>query len=86
MCRPHGWADLWLALAGAGAALALGALVAALTAPAALAGVLWALTGAGAAVFALSLFGYLTQRRDHGRELGELEEELLRLRRPAPMT
>jgi hypothetical protein len=58
--------DLWLALAGTGAALGVGALVAALTVPAALAGVMWALTGAGAAVFALCLFGYLTQRRDQG--------------------
>jgi hypothetical protein len=81
-CKRGGWADLWLALAGAGAALGVGALVA-LTVPAALAGVMWALTGAGAAVFALCLFGYLTQRRDQGQEISELEKDLM-LRRPGP--
>lgn len=78
-CKPSGWADLWLALAGAGAALAAGALVGALTLPAALAGtrdVLWALTGAGVVIFALCLFGYLTQRNDHGKEISELEKDL----------
>lgn len=82
-CRPSGWTDLWLALVGAGAALAVGALVAALTVPAALAGSMWALTGAGAAIFALCLFGYLTQRRNQGREISELEKDLM-LRRPEP--
>jgi FtsH-binding integral membrane protein len=82
-CRPNGWADLWLALAGAGSALAVGTLVAALTVAAAVAGVMWALTGAGAVVFALCLFGYLAQRRDLGREISELEKDLM-LRRPGP--
>lgn len=84
-CRPSGWAELWLALAGAGAALAVGALVVALTAPAALADVMWALTGAGTAVFALCLLGYLTQRREQEREISELEKDL-KLRRPRDVT
>ena len=78
-CRPSDWADLWLALAGAGAALAAGALVGALTLPAALAGardVLWALFSAGVVIFALCLFGHLTQRHDHGKEISELEKDL----------
>ena len=75
-CKPGGWADLWLYGAGAGAALATAALVGVLTLPSTLSGtrdVLWALTAAGAAIFALCLFGYLTQRRDHAREIAELK-------------
>jgi hypothetical protein len=78
-CKPGGWAELWLAIAGAGAALAAGALVGALTLPVILSGtrdVLWALTAAGAAILALCLVGYLTQRRDHGKEISELKKDL----------
>jgi hypothetical protein len=76
-CKPCGWADLWLAGAGVGAALAAAALVGAMTLPATLSGtrdVLWALTAAGAAIFGLCLAGYLTQRRDHAREIEELRK------------
>ncbi len=82
-CKPSGWTDLWLTLAGAGATLAVGALVAALTIPAAAVGMMWALTAAGAVVFTLCLFAYLTQRRDRGRAISELEKDLM-LRRPGP--
>jgi hypothetical protein len=70
--KAGGWADLWLFGAGVGAALAVGAFVTALTLPAAQPGtrdVLWVLTGAGAVILVLCLVGYLTQRRDHGREI-----------------
>jgi hypothetical protein len=78
-CKPGGWADLWLAVAGAGAALAASTLVGALTLPVTLSGtrdVLWVLTAAGAAIFCLCMVGYLTQRRNHGKELGELKKDL----------
>ena len=55
-CKPSGWSDLWLTGVGAGAALAVGALVGALTLPATLTGtkdVLWTLTAAGALIFLL---------------------------------
>jgi hypothetical protein len=86
-CKPDGWADLWLAGLGAGAALAVGALVGALTLPATLSGtrdVLWVLTAAGAVVLVLCLIAYLTQRRGHGTEIGELKKDLeIRRRRAA---
>jgi hypothetical protein len=78
-CKPGGWADLWLAVAGAAAALGVSALVGALTLPSTLAGtvdVLWALLAAGAAIFCLCMIGYLTQRRNHGKEIGELKKDL----------
>jgi len=78
-CKPGGWADLWLAVAGAGAAMVVGALVGALTLPVTLSGtrdVLWVLTAAGAAIFFLCMVGYLTQRRNHGKEIGELKKDL----------
>jgi hypothetical protein len=78
-CKAGGWADLWLFGAGAGAALVAGALVTALTLPVNQSGtrdVLWVLTGAGVVVLLLCLVGYLTQRRDHGREISELKKDL----------
>jgi hypothetical protein len=78
-CEPGGWADLWLAGVGAGVAIAVAALVGLLTLPADLTGtrdVLWAVTVAGAVVFLLCLVGYFTQRRDHGKEIGELKKDL----------
>jgi hypothetical protein len=78
-CKRGGWADLWLAGVGVGAALAVGALVGALTLPITSSGVrdvLWALTVTGAVVFVLCLAGYLTQRREHGAEIGELRKDL----------
>jgi hypothetical protein len=78
-CKPSGWADLWLAGAGAGAALAAAALVGVLTmsvTPSGTRGVLWALTAAGTTVFALCLVGYLAHRRDHTREIRELRKDL----------
>lgn len=78
-CKAGGWADLWLFGGGVGGALAVGALVTAMTLPAAQPGtrdVLWVLTGAGAVILVLCLVGYLTQRRDHGREISELKKDL----------
>jgi hypothetical protein len=78
-CKPGGWADLWLAGVGAGIALATAALVGGLTLPVTLAGtrdVLWAVTAAGGVVFCLCLVGYLTQRRDHAKEISELKKDL----------
>jgi len=78
-CKPRGWADLWLAVAGAGVALAVGALVGALTLPvsvSAVRDVLWVLTAAGVAIFCLCMTGYLTQRHDHGKEIGALKKDL----------
>lgn len=85
-CKAGGWADLWLFGAGAGAALAGGALVTALTLPVAQSGVrdvLWVLTGAGAVVLVLCLVGYFTQRRDRGREISELKKDL-EIHKPRP--
>jgi hypothetical protein len=78
-CKPGGWADLWLAGVGAGVAVVMGALVGALTLPASMSGTrdaLWAVTGGGVVVLLLCLVGYLTQRRDHGREIAELRKDL----------
>jgi len=87
-CKPGGWADLWLAGVGVGAALATAALVGVLTLPVTLSGardVLWALIAAGAVILGLCLFGYLTQRRDHGREIAELKKDL-EIRKPKAPT
>lgn len=78
-CKPGSWADLWLAVAGAGAALAVSALIGALTLPVDLSGTkdaLWVLTAAGASIFCLCMIGYLTQRRSHAKEIGELKKDL----------
>jgi hypothetical protein len=78
-CKPGGWADFWLAGVGAGVALAVGALMGALTLPVVASGtrdVLWALTAAGIIVFVLCLVAYFTQRRDHGQEISELKRDL----------
>lgn len=69
-CIPSGWADLWLAAAGAAAALGVSALVGALTLPPTLPGtasMLWTLMAAGAAMFCLCMVGYVTQRRNPGK-------------------
>jgi hypothetical protein len=78
-CIPTGWADLWLAAAGAAAALGVSALVGALTLPSTLPGtasMLWTLMAAGAAIFFLCMVGYVTQRRNPGKEIGELKKDL----------
>jgi hypothetical protein len=78
-CTHRGWADLWLAGMGAAVAVATGALVGALTLPAAMSGTraaLWVATGCGVIVLLLCLFGYLGQRRDHGKEITELRKDL----------
>jgi peptidoglycan/LPS O-acetylase OafA/YrhL len=82
-CKRDGWADFWLAVAGAGAAVGGGALLAALTPPPPMSApvdVPWVLMGAGTAIFLLCMIGYLTQRRNHGSEIGELKKDLEILR------
>lgn len=86
-CKPGGWSDVWLTGVGAGVAVAIGALVGALTLPEAATGIrdaLWALTGGGVAVLLLCLLGYFSQRRDHGREIAELRKDLEN-RKPKPL-
>jgi hypothetical protein len=78
-CKPGGWADLWLAGVGVGAALAVGALVGALTLPPNLPGtrdVMWGLVVTGVVVLSLCVFAYFTQRRDRDAEIGELKKGL----------
>jgi hypothetical protein len=78
-CKRGGWADLWLAGVGVGAALAISAFVGALTLPATSSGcrdVLWALTATGAVAFVLCLAAYFTQRRQRGAEIRELRKDL----------
>jgi hypothetical protein len=77
--RSRDWTDLWLAAAGAAAALGVSALIGALTLPPALPGpvdVLWALVSAGTAIFCLCMIGYFTQRRHYAQELSELKKDL----------
>ena len=84
-CKPSGWADLWLAWLGVGAALAVGAFVVALTLPGSSSGtrdILWALTATGVVVLLLCLAGYLTQRHEHSSEIGQLRKDL-EIHRPA---
>ena len=79
-CKPSGWADLWLTGVGAGAALAVGALVGALTLPSSLSAtkdVLWTLTAAGGFVMLICLAAYLTQRGEHGKDISELKKDLM---------
>jgi hypothetical protein len=83
-CKPGGWADLWLAGAGAGGALLAAALVAALTLSTELSGIsdaMWAVTAAGAVTLALCLVGYLADHGDRGREIAQLGRDL-EIRRP----
>jgi hypothetical protein len=78
-CKPGGWADLWLAGAGAGVAILIGALVGALTVPTALSGTrdaLWAITGGGLIMLLLCLVGFFTQRPGQDREIAELRKDL----------
>jgi hypothetical protein len=78
-CKPGGWADLWLAGAGAGVAVLIGALVGALTVPTALSGTrdaLWVITGGGLIMLLLCLAGFFTQRSGHDREIAELRKDL----------
>jgi hypothetical protein len=78
-CRPGGWGELWLAGVGGGLAVAAATAVGALTLPPALTGiidVLWAVTVAGCVITTLCLVGYLSQRRDNGREIDELRKDL----------
>jgi len=86
-CKQGSWADLWLAGVGAGVAVSMGALVGALTLPAAMSGTrvaLWVATGCGLVVLLLCLFGYFGQRRDHGKEIAELRKDLEN-HKPRPM-
>ena len=73
------WADLWLAVAGAAAALCVSTLVGALTLPTVPSGttdILWTLTATGASIFTLCIIGYLTQRRNRRQAIGDLKKDL----------
>jgi len=78
-CKPKGWADLWLTGVGVGAALAVGALVGALTLASGLSSavrdVLWALTAMGAIVSVLCLTAYCSQRHEYGKEVDDLKKD-----------
>jgi len=83
-CRPGGWGELWLAGVGGGIAVAAATAIGALTLPptmTGLIGVLWVVTIAGSIIMVLCLVGYLSQRRDHGREIDELKKDL-EMRKP----
>jgi hypothetical protein len=83
-CRPGGWGELWLAGVGGGLAVAAATAVGALTLPLTLTGIinaLWVVTVAGSVIMVLCLVGYLSQRRDHGREIDELKKDL-EMRKP----
>lgn len=79
-CKQHGWADLWLAGAGAGAALAVAAFVGIWTLPQApepgARNVLLILMTLGALIAAICILAYLSQRRDRGKEINELKRDL----------
>ena len=79
-CKPHGWAELWLAGVGAGAGLAIAALVAIKTLPQApepgAKNVLWVLVALGTVAAVLCVFSYLGQRRHNAKEIDELRRDL----------
>jgi hypothetical protein len=84
-CDRGDWGELWLAGVGAGVAVAAAAGVGALTLPTTLTGlidVLWAVAAAGILVAVLCLIGYLTRRRDHASQIGELKKDL-EMRKPS---
>lgn len=78
-CQSGSWSDLWLAAAGAAAALGVSALIGALTLPSAMpgtVGTLWALMAAGTTIFCLCVTSYITQRCHHEKEIDELKKDL----------
>ena len=79
-CRPRGWADLWLAGVGAGAALAIAAVVGIKTLPqspeACARNVLWVLAALGIVAAGLCVLAYLGERRDHAKEIDEVRRDL----------
>ena len=79
-CRPSGWGDLWLAVAGIGGGLAAAALVTVIALPASVPGgdedILWMLVLLGCIVLALCLAAYCGQRHHHGQEISDLKKDL----------
>lgn len=78
-CQSGSWPDLWLAAAGAAAALGVSALIGALTLPSAMpgtVGILWALMAAGVTIFCLCVTSYITQQCHRGKEIDELKKDL----------
>ena len=88
-CSPRGMRELWMAFAGAAAGVAAAAAVGAITlSPNLTPGlhtILWILAGAATVVFAVSLFGYFSQRSEEVGSIADLKRDmLLHLRRPLP--
>lgn len=78
-CKPHGWSDLWLAVAGIGGGLSGAAVVTAIALPsnasAAEKDILWMLTLLGAVMLALCLIAYFSQRSHHAEEIDDLKKD-----------
>jgi hypothetical protein len=79
-CKQRGWAELWLAGAGAGATLAVGALVGIKTLPQApepgARNVLWVMVALGVLAAGICALAYLNQRHNQGKEIDELKRDL----------
>lgn len=80
-CKPGGWSEVWLAIAGAAAGVAGASLIGALslppTVPSATRDILWVLTGAGSVIFGLCLIAYVTRRHDYREAIDELKDDLV---------
>lgn len=78
-CKPHGWSDLWLAVAGIGGGLSGAAIVTTValpsSTPAAGKDILWMLTFLGAVMLVLCLMAYFSQRLHHAEEIDDLKKD-----------
>jgi hypothetical protein len=84
-CKAGGWADIWLAGIGLGGGLGTAALVTVLSLGTTVAGstkvILWMLVIIGVVILVLSLSAYLTQRKERGKEIDVLMEDM-KMHRP----
>lgn len=78
-CKPHGWSDLWLAVAGIGGGLSAAAVVALIAlpsnTPAAGRDVLGMLALLGAVILVLCLIAYFSQRCRLAEEIDDLKKD-----------
>jgi hypothetical protein len=78
-CKPRGWSDLWLAVAGIGGGLSGAAVVTTIAlpsnTPAAGKDILWMLTLLGAVMLVLCLIAYFSQRSRHTEEIDDLKKD-----------
>jgi hypothetical protein len=78
-CKPHGWSDLWLAVAGIGGGLSAAAVVALIAlpsnTPAAGKDVLGMLALLGAVMLGLCLIAYFSQRSRLAEEIDDLKKD-----------